>query len=860
MSMQNIPVPFHLKNLGDSYVSIMNIFTVNRLEFEWAEHYYVELEASVKKIHHGLDLWQAVMAREGSSRSVPWKAAEDLYHTIDAIQAGHAPWKTFTFKYAGPKPPIPPQWMLEEYELNVRDVLVVLEEQLGTSEFEGEFDYTPYQEFNSSNERVYSNLMSGQWAFQQADLITEDPKCHGAMFVPVIAGSDKTTVSVATGHQEYHPVYVSLGNISNTARRAHGNGVMPVAFLPIPKTNKTQRKKPAFQKFCRQLYHRCLEFVFQPLRPFMTTPKVVKCPDGHFRKAIFGLGPYIADYPEQVYLAGVVSNWCPKCDANPTNLDGGKNHMRTHEKTDFLLTKFDPGILWDEFGIRNDVVPFTYFFPRADIHELLAPDILHQLIKGVFKDHLVTWVCEYLHHAHGEKRALEIITDIDHRSVHCLTTDSFSKLIIICRISTVPPFPGLRRFPDGRDFTQWTGDDSKALMKVYLAAIAGYLPSSIVQCISAFLDACYLARRNAITGPMLKQLEQCVARFHNLHNAFIFLGVRSSISLPRQHALPHYLFLILLFGAPNGLCSSITESKHVKAVKRTWRRSSRFKALHQMLQTITRLEKMAAARREFTRNGMMVGSTLGYTAQAQDHDNTIVDMHFLTDEADDGLVDEDDDDSDGGPVEGASQDESLFEVQLSRRPEPGYPRYLSELANVLQLPQLPQAFRQFLYFLDNPVTDPSACPSIHQCPDFHGQMRVHHSAMATFFSPSDLCGVDDTKDGIHGLEVARVLLFFSFSYRRKKFSCALVNWLVQDDPQPDPDTGMWSVSLELDDDGMPTYQVIDAQSIARGAHLLPVFGSEALPEPFDYRSALDSFNSFFINRFIDHHAHEFLSI
>jgi hypothetical protein len=33
-------------------------------------------------------------------------------------------------------------------------------------------------------------------------------------------------------------------------------------------------------------------------------------------------------------------------------------------------------------------------------------------------------------------------------------------------ISAVPPFPGLRRFPDGRDYNQWTGDDSKALMKV----------------------------------------------------------------------------------------------------------------------------------------------------------------------------------------------------------------------------------------------------------------------------------------------------------------------------------------------------------------------------------------------------------
>jgi hypothetical protein len=56
------------------------------------------------------------------------------------------------------------------------------------------------------------------------------------MFVPVVAGSDKTTVSVATGHQEYHPVYMSPGNLSNIARRAHGNALLPVAFLPIPKS------------------------------------------------------------------------------------------------------------------------------------------------------------------------------------------------------------------------------------------------------------------------------------------------------------------------------------------------------------------------------------------------------------------------------------------------------------------------------------------------------------------------------------------------------------------------------------------------------------------------------------------------
>ena len=44
----------------------------------------------------------------------------------------------------------------------------------------------------------------------------------------------------------------------------------------------------------------------------MTDYEVAKCADGHFRRVIYGLGPYIADYPEQVWLAAIVQGWCPK--------------------------------------------------------------------------------------------------------------------------------------------------------------------------------------------------------------------------------------------------------------------------------------------------------------------------------------------------------------------------------------------------------------------------------------------------------------------------------------------------------------------------------------------------------------------
>jgi hypothetical protein len=52
-------------------------------------------------------------------------------------------------------------------------------------------------------------------------------------------------------------------------------------------------------------------------------------------------------------------------------------------------------------------------FPQANVHKLLLPDILHQLIKGAFKDHLVTWIEDWIVTNHLKNKANEILDDID---------------------------------------------------------------------------------------------------------------------------------------------------------------------------------------------------------------------------------------------------------------------------------------------------------------------------------------------------------------------------------------------------------------------------------------------------------------
>jgi hypothetical protein len=175
---------------------------------------------------------------------------------------------------------------------------------------------------------------------------------------------------------------------------------------------------------------------------------------------------------------------------------------------------------------------------------------------------------------------------------------------------------------------------------------------------------------------------------------------------------------------------------------------------------------------------------------------------------------------------------------------------------------------------------------------FSGKIHVFHSAVARFYAPSDLCGPcgmyrqrircnsswfgnprrdtvfvvqDEDQPGMRGMLIARIHLLFSFTDREADdreetmpVPCALVSWFLPVSDQRDPDTSMWTVKPEGTRRRQPV-QVIPLKSIARGAHLLPKYGIGMLPDYVTHINALDEFQEYFVNPYIDHHCHEFLS-
>ena len=131
----------------------------------------------------------------------------------------------------------------------------------------------------------------------------------------------------------------------------------------------------------------------------------------------------------------------------------------------------------------------------------------------------------------------------------------------------------------------------------------------------AFLDFCYLARRDVLDTKSLVAMQDALNHFHQYWEIFQSCNICTSFNLSQQHSLMHFIQMIWAFGAPNRLCLSITELKHIKAVKKPYRQSSCYQALGQMLLINQHLDKLTASWVDFQRCGMLKGTCLSNVLQ-----------------------------------------------------------------------------------------------------------------------------------------------------------------------------------------------------------------------------------------------------
>lgn len=138
----------------------------DEVQFLTGDFLYRQEEMSAGNIDTLLDLWALNMAKYDDCG--PFSCYEHMYSTIDEIEKGDAPWKSFTTSYAGELDRNSPSWQLQDYEVWFRDPDVVIRNMLDNPDFNGQFDYVPYVDLDKSGQRSWNEFMSGNFSWRHA--------------------------------------------------------------------------------------------------------------------------------------------------------------------------------------------------------------------------------------------------------------------------------------------------------------------------------------------------------------------------------------------------------------------------------------------------------------------------------------------------------------------------------------------------------------------------------------------------------------------------------------------------------------------------------------------------------------------
>jgi hypothetical protein len=144
----------------------------DEVQFVTGDFLYRQEEMSAGNIDILLDLWALNMAKHNDCG--PFSSYEHMYRTIDNIEKGDVPWKSFTTSYAGEIRPNAPSWQLQDYEVWFRDPDVVIRNILNNPDLDGHFDYAPYIDLDKTGQRKWNEFMSGNFSWRHAVSVRMD--------------------------------------------------------------------------------------------------------------------------------------------------------------------------------------------------------------------------------------------------------------------------------------------------------------------------------------------------------------------------------------------------------------------------------------------------------------------------------------------------------------------------------------------------------------------------------------------------------------------------------------------------------------------------------------------------------------
>ena len=282
-----------------------------------------------------------------------------------------------------------------------------IKELIGNPTFRNHIRYAPERVYEDEDgiSRIFDEIWTADWwwnvqvgVFLQSfrsslTFVSQKFLPPGATVAPVILASDKTQLSRHSGDKSAWPVYLMIGNIKKSIRRKPSERAMIlIGYLPVTKMECFKIDRRAGEVY--QLFHKCMRSLLDPLIKAGMSGVEMTCADGGVRLVFPLVAAYIADHPEQCLVACCKESRCPRCVVQ-ANDRGAPTDSAYRDPKHTLQLISDNNRGWDDLefnsqGLRK-TIPFWLDLPHCNIFSCITPDILHQLHKGFFKDHIVKW-------------------------------------------------------------------------------------------------------------------------------------------------------------------------------------------------------------------------------------------------------------------------------------------------------------------------------------------------------------------------------------------------------------------------------------------------------------------------------------